>query len=185
MTARAACALGTHAPEAAGTPLRLLLDTNVWVDYFLARGQRGRDAAALVTASYGRDDVALYVSALSVKDVYYLLQAALKAQLRAEGREVTPSDAAAAREVAWGCVRRVLELALVVGTTRTEVLRAVSYRRLHDDLEDDLLLSAATTCDADYVVTSDEALGRHVAGSTLIPAEAAGLVAGCEGQGGA
>ena len=57
-----------------------------------------------------------------------------------------------------------------------EALRAMTYRDLHDDFEDDLLLAAAARVDADYVVTSDRALLRHAPVACLDPADMRALL---------
>ena len=85
----------------------------------------------------------------------------MKAGARAAGAEVTPAVAAAAREPAWACVRFVLDASLVVPVGRDEVLRAFALRPVHDDLEDGLLLGAASRAGADYVVTHDRELARR------------------------
>ena len=82
------------------TPLKLLLDTNVWLDYFLARTPGHRGAAELVALAEGSEKVALYTSALSVKDIAYLLERDMKSGAREAGLVVSEMVAAAARETA-------------------------------------------------------------------------------------
>ena len=60
---------------------------------------------------------------------------------------------------------------MIVPVGQNEALRAMTYRDLHDDFEDDLLLAAAARVDADYVVTSDRALLRHAPVACLDPVD--------------
>ena len=143
------------------TPLRLLVDTNVWLDYFLARTPGHREAAELVGAAAGSEAVALYTSSLSTKDIAYLLERDMKAGARAAGVEVTEQVAAAAREAAWGCVRLVTERSLIVPVGHSEVLQAFALKAAHDDFEDDLLLGSAYRAEVDYVVTYDARLAQR------------------------
>ena len=142
-------------------PLKLLLDTNVWLDYFLARTPGHRAAAELVALAEGSEAIALYTSSLSVKDIAYLLERDMKSGAREAGLVVSGQVAAAARETAWGCVRMVLESSLIVPMGHPEVLQAFTLKSVHDDLEDDLLLGSAYRADVDYVVTYDAQLARR------------------------
>ena len=143
------------------TPLKLLVDTNVWMDYFLVRQEPHREAAELVRLAFGSEDVVLYAASLSLKDLAYLLENVFRRDVRESAGDVSPQAAAAARETAWGCVRAVVDRALVVPVGHAEVLQAFTLRSAHDDFEDDLLLGAAYRADADYVVTADAALTRR------------------------
>lgn len=143
------------------TPLKLLVDTNVWMDYFLVRQEPHREAVELVRLAFGSEDVVLYAASLSLKDLAYLLENMFRRDVRESAGDVSPQAAAAARETAWGCVRAVVDKALVVPVGHAEVLQAFSLRSAHDDFEDDLLLSAAYRADVDYVVTGDAALVRR------------------------
>ena len=143
------------------TPIKLLLDTNVWLDYFLARTPGHRAASELLELVEGSERVALYTSSLSIKDLAYLLERDMKAGAREAGVSVTEQVSSAARETAWGCVRLVLEQSLVVPVGHPEVLQAFTLKSVHDDLEDDLLLGSAYRADVDYVVTYDTKLARR------------------------
>lgn len=143
------------------TPLKLLVDTNVWMDYFLVRQEPHREAAELVSLAFGSEDVALYVASLSLKDLSYLLESVFRRIARVVTGEVSPQAAAAARETSWGCVSAVVDKALIVPVGHAEVLQAFTLRQAHDDFEDDLLLGCAYRADVDYVVTGDATLGRR------------------------
>ena len=118
----------------------LLLDTSVWMDYFLARQRSHKDVAEIVALAQDSETVALCVSSHSLKDIAYLMASAMTAESRREGIDVTSEVGAAARETAWGCVRCIVDSALVVPVGRGEVLQAFTFKALHPDFEDDLLL---------------------------------------------
>ena len=142
--------------------LKLLVDTNVWLDYFLARGERHRSVMQLVERAYASEDVVLFAASPSLKDISYLLTSSMKSGVRQNGGEVTPDVVAAARETAWACVRKVLELAYVAPVDQTDITQAFAYKCVHADFEDDVLLSVAHRIGADYIVTHDDGLLRHV-----------------------
>lgn len=143
------------------TPLKLLVDTNVWMDYFLVRQEPHREAVELVRLAFGSEDVVLYAVSLSLKDLAHLLENMFRRDVRESAGDVSPQAAAAARETAWGCVRAVVDKALVVPVGHAEVLQAFTLRTAHDDFEDDLLLGAAYRADVDYVVTGNAALAHR------------------------
>lgn len=147
--------------ESSGKVLKLLIDTNVWLDYFFGRTRRYRAVTELMSKACGREDVLLCAASLSLKDVAYLVESSLNSQVRGEGRDVTPEIAAAAKETAWGCVRSVMERAYIVPIGYNEALQAFTLKRTHNDFEDDLIIGAAQLIDADYVVTYDELLARR------------------------
>jgi predicted nucleic acid-binding protein len=78
-------------------------------------------------------------------------------------------DAEAIRDIAWACVDNMSELGTPVGADESDLWLARKYRRLHPDLEDDLVLAAAERAQADYLVTSDEALLRKAMVPALSP----------------
>ena len=110
--------------------------------------------STFIAKTYGREDIALYVPSLSLKDLAYQLASLMKLDARRAGKDITPDIAAAAREVSWGCVRSVLEKALVAPVSRTEVL----------------VLAALDAVDASFLMTHDDALRQHV-GDFCITAE--------------
>ena len=167
--------------EGARLPIKILVDTNIWLDYFLARGVHHHAVSTFIAKTYGREDIALYVPSLSLKDLAYQLASLMKLDARRAGKDITPDIVAAAREVSWGCVRSVLEKALVGPIGHTEVLGAFTRKRIHDDFEDDLVLSAADAVGADFLMTHDAALRRHMGGLCLTAEEGLELLARLSG----
>ena len=146
---------------------RILLDTNVLVDYYLGR-QPGCDACCRLVERVG-DSLALYVASLSLKDCYYHITMSLKRASRADDGTLSPESAQAAAEVGWACVRQALDFVQVLPVGQEECLQALVYRPLHNDFEDDLVLAAGLLAKVDFVVTSDERLQRHAPFACLAP----------------
>lgn len=149
-------------------PSRLLIDSNVWADLFASNRPGKDDAIALVTQAAEREIDLLY-AAISIKDVYYLLEEREKRIRRAEGTEITPAIATAISEYAWGCVRAMEELATVVPLDQADVWMAEKYRCVHSDFEDNLVLAAVERAQADFLVTNDETLLRRSPVAALAP----------------
>lgn len=137
-----------------------LVDTNVWMDYYLGH-RPGSDAAKHFVDVALRADVELLVTVPSLKDLYYLLQSELKRNARVAGGEVHEQGAAAIKEVAWSCLNHVTELATVVAADMNDVWLARMQRSVHDDFEDDLVLAAMQRANALCLVTNDEQLAKH------------------------
>lgn len=167
--------------EGARFPIKILVDTNIWLDYFLARSGHHNPVSTFIAKAYEREDIALYVPSLSLKDLAYQLSSLMKLDAQRAGKGVTPDIATAAREVSWGCVRNVLEKALVAPIGHTEVLGAFTYKRIHDDFEDDLVLAALDAVDANFLMTHDDALRRHVGDFCITAEEGLELLAELDG----
>ncbi|RNL48980.1 type II toxin-antitoxin system VapC family toxin [Paraeggerthella hongkongensis] len=156
-------------------PSRLLLDSNVWIDLFASDRPGRENAQALVSWAVDREVDLLY-AAISIKDVYYLLEEREKRRMRAAGKEITPASAAAINEYAWGCIRAMEEIATVVPVDQSDIWIATKYRSFHGDFEDNLLLAAVERSKADFLVTSDEILLRHAPVATVVPGDLLKLV---------
>ena len=154
--------------------MRLLFDTNVWLNNYLP-DREGHDVAGklLVACVHGGHDV-LY-AAVSAKDVFFLIARASKLYTRREG-PLSEGDAGAANEIAWACVANMGEIATPVGMDGSDLWIASKYKRLHADFEDDLVLAAAIRAKADYLVTSDERLLRKSPVAALAPGDMLALL---------
>lgn len=112
--------------------LKLLIDTNVWLDYFLARTNATRPIVELLSRAAEAEDIVLFSSSLSVKDVYYILGRTMKADTRREGLSL--EAIAGADETAWACVRLIRQKSIIASVGADEVLRLlcvqVSSQRL-------------------------------------------------------
>ena len=169
MSSGAAAAVGT------GTLPKLLLDTNVWVDY--AEGNPATIQSIMqVLDARTKKRAVLYVSPLSLKDAFYLIQLRSKRALEAEHGSCSPGDYLAIQDMAAACVRMFMDFALVVPLGHNECLHAMSLRPVHGDFEDDLIVAAAARVNADYLVSSDKRLRHHAPVACLTPQEAAALL---------
>ena len=139
---------------------KIVLDTNVVVDYLMGRETACSDCKQLILAhEAGRH--AVYVSALSLKDAFFLVSMQLKRMERRATGDLSDAMAKAAKDVAWACVQQLVDCLLVVPVGRGESFRALAYRSVHDDFGDDLIVAAALHAGADYLVTNDETLLKH------------------------
>lgn len=126
--------------------LKVMLDTNVLLGYYLGREPGCKAATELLSILYQRETVP-YASSLSLKDLFYLLSMTLKRMARqGTGGPLSESDAAAARRIAWTCVRKTIGGCLQ--------------------------FAAAREVKVDYLVTSDENLVLHAPVACLAPKDA-------------
>lgn len=160
----------------AGGILKLLIDTNVWMDYFSGRSDRTANVVHLIEIADASELIALFASSLSVKDVSYLVSAAIKKECRRKNGSLSDSAIAAADETAWACVRQMRELALIAPVGADEVFDSFVFKHHHNDFEDDLMLGVANRTDADYVVTEDKNLIKHTNGVCINVEKALRLV---------
>lgn len=152
------------------TPKTLLLDTNIWLDYYIADRPGGDDAIALVSRA-SVDEITLAYPSLSVKDLFYVLNQEVKKEFREKYGSLTEAQARACREYAWACVDSMRDIAVAVPIGEPQVWLACHYKDLHDDFEDDLVLAALETSKADFLVTNDEALCRKASKGALSAAD--------------
>lgn len=153
---------------------RILLDTNVLVDYYLGREPGCTACKRIIEQACDRHP--LYVTALSLKDVYYLVGSTLKRLQRRDFGMLTEAAANACNEVAWGCVRNAIDFAIVTNTGRNECLDAFVLRSVHNDFEDNLVAASARAARADFLVTGDERLLSHSPVASLLPQDMASLL---------
>lgn len=140
---------------------KVLLDTDILLDYLLGRDPGCAAVTELLSVLY-EHSLMPYVTSLSLKDVFYLVSMLLKRMSReSSGGTLTEQSAAAAQEVAWACVRKLLESCLVVPMGSSTCLEACTLRSVHEDFEDDLQLAAAREMSIDIFVTADMRLMRH------------------------
>lgn len=154
----------------------VLLDTNVLIDYALGREPQGGACTELLGELIRRDKT-VFVAAVSLKDLFYVVENYIKRQARADhGGALLPGDAAAATRIAWGCVERMLDIAMVPNLGYAECREACMLRGVHGDFEDDLVVAAALHMGADCLITSDERLMRHAPVACLTPQDALTLL---------
>ena len=141
-----------------------LVDTNVWMDYYLQWRPRHADARVLVDGCVSKG-FGLLVSVTTLSDLFFSMQSAVKAQYRKEQSgqdpDLTPAQALFAREYAWGCVENLVENHTVVGADLGDVWVGQRQRAVHPDFEDDLVIAAAYRAEPEFIITNDEKLLRH------------------------
>ena len=147
---------------------KILLDTNVLVDYALGREPGCAACGEIIAQAAGANHV-LYAASTSLKDAYRLVCASLKRAERIASGSVSDARGLAAREIAWACVRQLMQTLLVVPVGQSECLDAFTLRALHDDFEDDLIVAAARKIGADFLVTGDTRLQAHAPVGCLSP----------------
>ena len=146
--------------------LALLLDTNVWLDYYLPWRSGYAAAQRLIVGTFEQNQTLAY-AVPSIKDVFYMSAAEQKRAERAATGALSDSGARAATAAAWGCVNNMQEIATAIPLDHTDVWMASKQRALHGDFEDDLVIAAAMRGKVDYLVTNDDALLRHCSVAAL------------------
>lgn len=155
--------------------LRLLVDTNVWLDNFDETRGTSQLSRNFLDLACERGAELLY-SVTSIKDLYYLVARRLKVEARQEHGSLSEQDARAAEAYARGCVDNVAEAATGVAADATDLWLARKYQVVHGDLEDCLIMAAAKRANADYVVTNDAKFLRQSTVPTLSPKQASALL---------
>lgn len=153
---------------------KVVLDTNVWLDYSDPDRAGFPEAMALLDKMLlAIESVDLYYLSANMKDVYYLFLRDRKSRMRAEGREVTPEGARAMNEIAWASIAHIEDIATPLPLDARTLWMAPKLRDYNPDFEDCLLLAACELFDIDLLVTSDEQLLRHAPCNAMAPKEAA------------
>ena len=162
-------------PSAAPPFGSLLLDTNLWLDYYLAMRPGHELACRLIERACNRNVELLYTVGGS-KDLYYLVALYFKRAARAADAtgagELSPTQAQAATQTAWACVYHLDEIATAVGCDQSDVWMARKQRTIHHDYEDDLVIAAALRAAGTCLVTNDMQLIAHAPVAALTPADA-------------
>ena len=148
--------------------VRLVLDTNVWLDYFLNNRPGAEWSTKLIRRGMS-DDVLLLYAPHAILDVFYNVGLAYKRSLREGGVEIDETWARAITSQAWDCARTMSEVATMAGMDVGDLWLAFKYCELHRDLEDDLVIAVAQRVKADYLVTADRQLIAKSPVATLSP----------------
>ncbi len=159
-----------------GKDLRLLLDTNVWLDLFILSNPGHKSAWDFLRAAADYDDpanreVLLLYPARIMGDVFYKVRLEAKRWLGATMTGTAEERARACRDHAWDCINDMRELGCAVGMDESDIWLAIKYRSIHEDLEDDFVLAAADRANSDYLITSDKRLAQKARVACATPAE--------------
>ena len=148
---------------------RIMFDTNVWLDYFLDRGERAQVMVELINEINGARCLIMTTPG-SLKDIFYIIPMHLK-RLAAE-----KTNPAALREIAWSCVRQIMRLSVIAPGDSSVCLQAITLRDYHDDFEDDLLVAICQQSEASFLVTSDAKLNDRAPVACLSPQDMLALM---------
>ena len=151
-------------------PLRLLLDTNVWVDYFCGWRPRHKEAFCLINSAI-EDRATLFYLAGGLKDVYYLVAAEQKRHLVADGLELTEGNARAINQIALRSIDAMQDISSPVPLDLRTIWLGRKLESTCSDFEDCLVLGACELAEVDFLVTSDEKLRSRATVAALSPAD--------------
>lgn len=141
-------------------PLRIVVDTNVWVDSYCEEHVGSAAAKRFLIAAQEAHAELLYPVHIA-KDVVFVLSQEARRVFTARFGSLSESMALAIRESAWACMRNMNELATPVGADMSDIWLADKYLRIHPDFEDNLVLAACRRMKANYLVTNDAQLIAH------------------------
>ena len=153
-----------------GKNLSLIIDTNVWIDYFM-RSEVDAGASERLLEAAILSETTLLVCPTTLKDVFYILPRRFRQQDMREGK-AGPSY----EPVAWACVERILELATPTPLGLFECTMARSLRDKFGDLEDNLVLASGESAQADYIITRDAPLLQRFPEACITPDRALELI---------
>ena len=140
---------------------RILLDTNVLLDYLLHRDDHAKMAEAVMELG-AKNNITLLCASLSLKDIAYLSSSAIRREFKPNESEVENfTRGFLSSRVPWRCIEQVKEMCD----------KAFSLQKRHRDFEDDLIIVAAQQSGANCVVTSDAELISHFPEYCKTPAE--------------
>lgn len=142
------------------SPTKLLLDTNVWVDYYIGMRKGHADSFTLIRRAI-EVNTGLYVPMHCTKDLFYFIALWSKKDMRKmNGGRLSQGAANAANELAWGCVQHLNRIATPVGCDQSDAWLAIKQKTVHADYEDNLVIAAAMRANA-ILVTNNADLIKH------------------------
>lgn len=153
----------------------IVLDTNVWIDFYLGERKGNKTSTELLTFA-SENNVTVAYPVTQIGNVFYLINLYFKSQIRKEKGEISEKDANIAKEFAWACINHLQENAFAIRADQSDVWLSCKYRTSHDDLEDNLALAAAERAKSMIFVTSDEKLLRHATVCAKTPKDALAML---------
>lgn len=153
-------------------PATLVVDTNVWIAYFIGDDDMHRKAKRFFHAADEHQTTLVY-AAVSAKDVFYVVPRQLRMAAKASGDDM---PGISYLPYGWACIRSMTEMAVAATTGLPECDLAWMLRNQHGDFEDNLIIATAETCGADYVVTYDRQLIERFAPVCITPDQALNIL---------
>ena len=111
-------------------PKTLLLDTNVWISFFI-EGDTSHDETVRLLEEATRHNITLSYTASTLKDVFYIVPRRARAQAIAAGFDVSNATFS---PIAWACAEKMTEIAVAVGQSLPECSLAWMLRSEHPEL---------------------------------------------------
>lgn len=145
----------------------LLLDTNVWLDYFMGEGPCLNEISQIIACGQTNSLTLLYAPT-TAKDLFYIIPR----RLRMRGGSDDVSYAPAAR----ACLNRMMEIAVAAPLSFPECELARALNKKFPDFEDNLIIAAAETSKVDFIVTQDKVFLGQVPEVCITPARAVELL---------
>lgn len=117
---------------------RILLDTNVLLDYLLHRDDHAKMAEAVMELG-AKNNITLLCASLSLKDIAYLSSSAIRREFKPNESEVENfTRGFLSSRVPWRCIEQVKEMCDIVAVDESTCDKAFSLQKRHRDFEDDL-----------------------------------------------
>lgn len=145
----------------------LLLDTNVWLDYFMGEGPSLAEISRLVACGQTNSLTLLYTPT-TAKDLFYIIPRRLR--MRGGSADVSYVPAAQA------CLERMMEIAVAAPLSFPECELARMLSKKLPDFEDALIVAAAQAAKADFIVTQDKVFLAQLPEVCITPARAVELL---------
>ncbi|MDO4502225.1 MAG: PIN domain-containing protein [Coriobacteriia bacterium] len=137
-------------------PLRILIDTNVWLDNYLSFRPNSKASRLFIEAALRRGAELIY-PVHCLKDVFFLIQRSLKRESCASGSP-TEEDYQSIQRITWSCIDNMRSLATAVGADEADAWTCAKRKYALPDLEDSMVVSAAERAQASLIVTNDAQL---------------------------
>ena len=140
--------------------LKLVVDTNVWVDSYCSEHPGNETARRFLSFAIEQGCTLLYPVHVCKDVAYVVCREYQRAAARTDGH-VSEETSRAIRQLAWGCLRNMNEVATPIGADVSDIWLADKYLKIHPDFEDNLVLAACRRVKADFLVTNDAQLIAH------------------------
>lgn len=146
-----------------------MVDTNVALNYALGNEITVDEIRRFLDTCVDKD-VDVLLAATSLKDMFYIMPRVYRRQLSRNNAGLSQRELdSRIRDASWQAVRDAMMLYGIVSVDQDVCEDAMELRRHHPDFEDNLVMAAADTVLAKYVVTYDEQLIDHFPGMCMTP----------------
>ena len=153
-------------------PSSALIDTCVWVAYLMGVQPQCTEITELFEAC-ARNGVTLLYAPTTLKDVFHIIPRQARRDAIAAGENVADVSFS---PLAWAAVQKITEIAAAAPQALPECELAWMLRSRHADLGNNLIVAAAETSGADYVVTYDQAFISHYTPACVTPSQLLALL---------